>query len=151
MTMILAQMSEVPWWIVGMVALGLIGLLSIYVLIMQAVAVTRKNFGKQPPMQEQITKLRDEFVKEMARHEADVKQAMAEHDQDDAEEFKRIEGKIDGVDRDVRKLREDINANGEIRKQTMLNHIDTVRRELKADITHAADKQTELLLKAIKR
>jgi hypothetical protein len=152
--MILADvLPEVPWLVTGVVALGLIGLLSIYVLIMAAIAYTRKNFGKQPPLHEQVKTLRDEFMTTMAKHEASVKSEMEKHDRQDALKFTSLEEQVEDVDDDVEQLRSDIATNGERRKTEMLTHIDGVREGLNTKIdeqtTHFNDRLNDMPMQLV--
>ena len=130
---------------------ALFNLLGALALILQVWIQCRKLFGKSPPMHEQIAKLRDEIMHAAASHEAE-----------DERELTRLETKIDGVDRDVRGLKESISVNGELRKQTMLIHIEDVRTKLdnKIDLQTTAlnqkidrsnEAQTKLLIAAIER
>lgn len=136
--MILAE-ATAPWNVTAYVALGTIGILSVVYLVLQVAISSKKLFGKQPPMHEQIAALRAELVTAAGHHQVEEER-----------ERSRLSQKIDGVDRDVRQLRSDISVNGEIRKQTMLDHIDKVRRELDAKISSVAAAQTEHLIRALK-
>jgi hypothetical protein len=133
--MIFAEFTpSVPWPITAFVALGMIGLLGIYVLVGQSVIVTRKAFGKHPPMHEQIAAMRKEFVEAQSRHESEIEELMRDHEKDDAEEFKALEKRIDAVDTDVRSFRQEVSRNGDQRKADMLAHIDRKHTEVQAQL-----------------
>jgi hypothetical protein len=120
---------------------GLVGLLVVTSLVLGVTIQCKKLFGKTPPMHEQIKTLRDEFIHTAAIHEAEDQREMARLEQRINASEAKLEFKIDGVDRHVRGLEQQISVNGELRKNHMLAHIDDVRRELDKKI----DTQTQAL------
>lgn len=152
---LLAEITpEIPWSQTLFVAGGIFALLILGIAVMQFALLWKKLFGKQPPMHQQIADLRDEFIREIARHEADVKSWLNEHGEEDDAEVKRLEGAIAFVDRDVKEFRAEVVRNGDIRKRDIENKVDDTRKELKTDITSVRSdlqEQTNELLRAIGR
>jgi methyl-accepting chemotaxis protein len=142
---ILAQIQPVPMPNLAFAVGCVIALVALYVLIVTAIRVTKDTFGKQPPLHDQISQMRKEFAHEMARHEAEITQHIREHDTEDAEEFQRLEEKIEAVDHDVRQFRKEVSDNGDRRKTEMLQHIDVKCAGISLEIRKNQDATQEQL------
>lgn len=133
---------------------GLITILSIAYLVLGVSIQCRKLFGKQPPMHEQIEKLRGDIVQQQAHHEGEIERWMRDHEKEDAEEFQTLRGDIRTVEDDVKLFRAEVVKNGDTRKRDIEAKVENTRLELKSDITtlrHETTTQTTTLLTAISR
>lgn len=139
-----AQMPPVNWGVTMTVIVGLIGVLTLYVLVANAIIATRKAYGRTPPMHEQIVKLREEFVAELARHEAEIEAWKTKHETEDASEFTQLRDQIAETERDLSNRLLGNNASSEHRVEGLYSAIHALRTDVQHQLNNLLSAVGEL-------
>lgn len=129
-----AAFPQASWPVTVQVLAGLLGLLAAYVLILNAVVASRKAFGKTPPLHDQVIELRNQFAKEIARIDADLRANMRDHEQDDATEFNALRSELRGVEAKLEGKIAGNNEASERRVDGIYERLNDINKELTAKI-----------------
>lgn len=125
---------DATWPLAMQVLAGLLGLLGAYVLILNAVVVSRKAFGKTPPLHDQVIELRNQFAREIARIDADLRANIRDHEQDDAQEFSTLRSELRGVEAKLESKIADNNSASERRVDGIYERLNDINKDLTAKI-----------------
>lgn len=125
---------QASWPVTMQVLAGLLGLLGAYVLILNAVVVSRKAFGKTPPLHDQVIDLREQFTREIARIDADLRANMHDHEADDAQEFNSLRNELRGVEAKLEGKIADNNSASERRVDGIYERLNDINKDLTAKI-----------------